>query len=146
MPSPKFNKFRAAMDVLQRGRDALMDELADTVLDQADDLLEGGFLFHEFLENQGTRLHFLCLLLSQLEQSADLLDESRSCEAGAETAPDALPGPTIDEFEAPEDESPRPARKRRSKPRSSSTSTSPRGRGGKKLPRQSSPEGTPDDA
>ena len=30
---------------------------------------------NEFLETQGTRLHFLSLLVSQLEQSADALDE-----------------------------------------------------------------------
>jgi hypothetical protein len=68
------NKFRLAIDVLQRGRDTLVDALADDVLDQADDLVDGGFAFNEFLEAQGTRLHFLCLLLAQLEQSADAHD------------------------------------------------------------------------
>ncbi len=145
MSSPEFNKYRAAIEVLQRGRDSLMDELAETVLDQADDLLEGGFLFHEFLENQGTRLHFLCLLLSQLEQSAEVLDEAQAIEAINQPEPEIEV--EIEEIEPP------PARKRRSKPRStssasSSSSTTPsRPRGGKKLQqRQSSREGSPDDA
>lgn len=76
MPDTTFNKYRAAIQVLQKGRDVLIDSLAEEVLSQADDLLEGGFLFNEFLEAQGTRLHFLSLLVSQLEQSADLLDET----------------------------------------------------------------------
>ena len=71
-----FNKYRAAIQVLQRGRDVLVESLAEEILAQADDLLDGGFLFNEFLEAQGTRLHFLSLLVSQLEQSADALDEA----------------------------------------------------------------------
>ena len=51
--------------------------LADDILDQAENLVEGGFLFNEFLETQGTRLHFLGLMVAQLEQSADILDEAR---------------------------------------------------------------------
>jgi hypothetical protein len=69
------NKYRDAVQILQRGRDLLVESLADDILDQADDLVEGGFAFNEFLETQGTRLHFLGLLLAQLEQSADTLDE-----------------------------------------------------------------------
>ncbi len=76
MPHNHFNKYRAAIEVLQRGRDSLVESLAEEVLAQEDDLLEGGFLFNEFLEAQGTRLHFLSLLVSQLEQSADALDEA----------------------------------------------------------------------
>jgi hypothetical protein len=75
MPDNTFNKYRAAIQILQRGRDVLVEALAEEVLAQADDLLEGGFLFNEFLEAQGTRLHFLSLLVSQLEQSADALEE-----------------------------------------------------------------------
>ena len=75
MSDTSYNKYRAAIQVLQRGRDVLVDSLADDVLSPADDLLEGGFLFNEFLEAQGTRLHFLSLLVSQLEQSADALEE-----------------------------------------------------------------------
>jgi hypothetical protein len=75
MSDTSFNKYRAAIQILQRGRDVLVDSLADEVLSQADDLLDGGFLFNEFLEAQGTRLHFLSLLVSQLEQSADALEE-----------------------------------------------------------------------
>ncbi len=76
MPDREFNKFRAAIEVLQRGRDSLVETLAEEVLSQEDDLLDGGFLFNEFLEAQGTRLHFLSLLVSHLEQSADAFDES----------------------------------------------------------------------
>jgi hypothetical protein len=72
------NKYRAAIEVLQRGRESLVESLAEEVLAQEDDLLEGGFYFNEFLEAQGTRLHFLSLLVSQLEQSADSLDEANS--------------------------------------------------------------------
>lgn len=78
MSHPNPNKYRAAIEILQRGRETLVDALADEVLDQEDDLLEGGFYFNEFLETQGTRLHFLSLLVSQLEQSADTLDESNA--------------------------------------------------------------------
>ena len=75
MPHSRTNKYRDAIRVLQRGRDVLVENLADEVLDQAEDLSEGGFQFNEFLESQGTRLHFLCLLVAQLEQSAESLDE-----------------------------------------------------------------------
>jgi hypothetical protein len=70
-----FNKYRAAIQVLMKGRDLLVGDLAEDVLAQQDDLLDGGFLFNEFLESQGTRLHFLSLLVAQLEQSADTFDE-----------------------------------------------------------------------
>jgi hypothetical protein len=72
-----FNKYRSAVGVLQRGRDVLVEELANEVLDREDELVEGGFLLNEFLEAQGTRLHFLSLIVSQLEQSAEALDEAR---------------------------------------------------------------------
>jgi len=75
MPDQGFNKYRAAIEVLQRGREALVETLAEEVLSQEEDLLDGGFLFNEFLEAQGTRLHFLSLLVSHLEQSADALEE-----------------------------------------------------------------------
>src|SRR5262249_46593189 len=71
-----------------RGRDLLVDSLADDVLDQADDFVEGGFAFNEFLETQGTRLHFLSLLVAQLEQSAETLDEAQ-----APPPPPPLPAP-----------------------------------------------------
>jgi len=82
------NKYRAAIEVLQRGRDVLIDALADDVLDQAEDLVEGGFLFNEFLEGQGTRLHFLSLLVSQLEQSAEALDEVQTAPPPPPPAPE----------------------------------------------------------
>ena len=81
MSHTEFNKYRAAVEVLQRGRDLMVDDLADEILDQSDDLLEGGFQFHELLETQGTRLHFLSLLVQQLEQSADAFDEAQAATA-----------------------------------------------------------------
>ncbi len=70
------NKYRTAIDILMSGRDVLIGSLADDILDQAEDLVEGGFQFNEFLETQGTRLHFLGLMIAQLEQSADTFDEA----------------------------------------------------------------------
>ena len=70
------NKFRAAIEILMSGRDVLIGALADDILAQADNLVDGGFLFNKFLESQGTRLHFLGLMVAQLEQSADVLDEA----------------------------------------------------------------------
>lgn len=69
------NKYRAALEVLQKGRDRMVENLADEVLDQGEDLVSEGYRFNEFLETQGTRLHFLTMLLCQLELSADALDE-----------------------------------------------------------------------
>jgi hypothetical protein len=70
------NKYRAAMEILLQGRDQLVESLADDVLDQKENLLDGGFQFHEFLESQGARLHFLGLILGHLEQSAELVEEA----------------------------------------------------------------------
>ena len=75
MPLSSQNKFRAAIEVLQRGRDALVEGMADEINEQGLDLIEGGYQFNEFLESQGTRLHFLGLLIGQLEFSADALEE-----------------------------------------------------------------------
>jgi len=97
--SELFNKYRAAIEVLQKGRDVLVEAMADEILDQGEDLVDGGFQFNEFLESQGTRLHFLSLLVGQLEQSAETLDE-------ALTAPPPPPPPKT------------PARKRSPRPRS----------------------------
>jgi hypothetical protein len=69
------NKYRAAMEILLQGRDQLVETLADDVLDQQENLLDGGFQFHEFLESQGARLHFLGLILGHLEQSAEMVEE-----------------------------------------------------------------------
>jgi hypothetical protein len=90
MSVPKFNKFRAAIEILQRGRDQIVDVLADDVLDNCEDMMESGYAFNEFLEGQGTRLHFLALLVQQLEQSADALDETW---AAAESPPPERPAP-----------------------------------------------------
>ena len=53
-----------------------MKDLSEEILDRAEDFTEGGFLFQEFLENQGTKLHFLYLMVSQLEQSSDAFEEN----------------------------------------------------------------------
>jgi len=82
------NKYRRAVEILQRGRDVLVDDLTNEILDREDELVGGGFLLNEFLEAQGTRLHFLCLLVSQLEQSAEGQDEVRP---SASPAPAAKP-------------------------------------------------------
>jgi hypothetical protein len=78
MSNLRVNKYRAAMEVLERGRDLLVESLADSVLDQEENIVEGGFQFHEFLETQGARLHFLGLILGHLDQSAEMLEESRA--------------------------------------------------------------------
>jgi hypothetical protein len=71
------NKYRAAIDALQRGRELVVDELAEEILERwADTMIEEGPTFHEFVESQGTRLHFLSLMVSQLEQSAQAYEES----------------------------------------------------------------------
>ena len=75
MPDQPLNKYRAAIEILLQGRDQLVDCLADDVLDQQENLLDGGFQFHEFLESQGARLHFLGLILGHLEQSAEMVEE-----------------------------------------------------------------------
>jgi hypothetical protein len=75
MPDMPHNKYRSAIEILQRGRDLLVESLADDVLDQQENLLEGGFQFHEFLESQGARLHFLGLLMGHLEQSAEFYED-----------------------------------------------------------------------
>src|SRR5262249_15061572 len=84
-----FNKYRAAIELLQRGRDGLVDDLADEINEQRDELQVGTYLFNEMLETQGTRLHFLGLLISQLEQSADAFDEAQSPPQSAPTKPPA---------------------------------------------------------
>jgi hypothetical protein len=76
MSEPNENKYRAAIEILQQGREILVGAMADEIIEQGSDLIDGGYLFNEFLESQGTRLHFLSLLVGQLEQSADALDEA----------------------------------------------------------------------
>ena len=107
MLEPSFNKFRAAIDILQKGREAIVDALADEILDQGDGLTGVSYQFNEFVELQGTRLHFVTLLLSQLEQSAEA-EEMRAA--------------------------PPPKARSKKKPRT------------KKLPQQSSKEGSTDEA
>lgn len=69
------NRFQLAIDILQKGREVLVRDLADQIIDREEDFVEGGFLFQEFLENQGSKLHFLYLMISQLEQSAEQFEE-----------------------------------------------------------------------
>ncbi|MFO0959131.1 MAG: hypothetical protein U0800_17165 [Isosphaeraceae bacterium] len=77
MPSnSESSKYRAAIEVLQKGRDVLVESMTLEILDQGEEFAEGGFLFQEFLETHGTRLHFLSLLVAQLEQSAEMAEES----------------------------------------------------------------------
>ena len=85
-----FNKYRAAMDILQRSHDSLVEGLAEEVLDQQETLLEGGFQLHEFLESQGARLHFLGLIMGHLEQSAEILEEETMRQQQAELKADSL--------------------------------------------------------
>jgi hypothetical protein len=75
------NKYRAAIEALQRGRDLVVDDVADDILDRwADSMIEGGYAFGEFIESQGTRLHFLGLLIAQLEQSAEAYEDALAAE------------------------------------------------------------------
>jgi len=75
------NKYRAAIEALQRGRDLVVEDVADDILDRwADSMIEGGYAFGEFIESQGTRLHFLGLLISQLEQSAEAYEDALAAE------------------------------------------------------------------
>ncbi|WP_169974992.1 hypothetical protein [Tautonia rosea] len=57
----------------------MLDQMADQVLTMADDFAEGGFQVNEFLEMHGSRLHFLCLMISQFE----MLRETRNTELKA---------------------------------------------------------------
>ncbi len=75
-PDQPVNQFQKAVEVLQKGREVLMRDLSEEILDRAEDFTEGGFLFQEFLENQGTKLHFLYLMVSQLEQSSEAFEEN----------------------------------------------------------------------
>lgn len=76
MPHGQFNKYRAAIEVLQRRREFLVDELADEIVDQGDEIGFDTYTFNELVETQGTRLHFLGLMISHLEQSADSFEEA----------------------------------------------------------------------
>lgn len=110
--SEPFNKFRAAIEILQKGRDVLVEALAEEVLSEGEDLAEGGFLFNEFLEAQGTRLHFLGLIVAQLEQSAEMFEENQRAAAPpvyAEQEPEPEPEVEV----VPEPEPAKPVVKRR---------------------------------
>ena len=41
MPDSPVNKYRAAIEVLHRGRDLLVESLADDILEQHENLMEG---------------------------------------------------------------------------------------------------------
>lgn len=85
MPHDLFNKYRLAIDLLQRRRDSLVEELADEIVDHGDDFGFDAYTFNELLETQGTRLHFLGLMISQLEQSADSFEEAQPAPPAAKT-------------------------------------------------------------
>jgi len=95
MPDLPVNKFRAAIEVLHRGRDLLVEGLADDILEQHENLVEGGFQFHEFLETHGARLHFLGLIVGHLEQSAEFLDEIQAHSARPQPLPPKPAGPRV---------------------------------------------------
>ncbi len=117
------NKYRAAIDLLQKGRDVLVDGLTEEVLDRGEDIAEGGFLFHEFLETQGTRLHFLSLIVSQLEQSAEIAEEAERM-----ASVHAVPVPLIESETI--DGPPMPAKRRRGRAKPKKlTEASTEGRG-----------------
>jgi len=78
MNAHNYNKYRDAIAVLERGRDSMVDTMADEIIDQGDELPYGGYLLNELLETQGTRLHFLSLLIGQLELSAEALEEAQA--------------------------------------------------------------------
>jgi hypothetical protein len=80
MKHTKPNKYRSALEILHQGKDVLLDTLADDIIHQGSNLIEGGFLFNEFLEVQGSRLHFLALMVCQLEEAAHAKEEKASVE------------------------------------------------------------------
>ncbi len=73
------DKLSAAIEVLNQVRGSMLDQMADQVLTMADDFADGGFQVNEFLEMHGSRLHFLCLMISQFE----MLRETRVSEQKA---------------------------------------------------------------
>lgn len=79
-PRREPNKFRKALAILNRGRDVMVSQLADDILDHEEEYAEGGFLFVDFLESQGARLQFACVIAGQLEQAAVAMEE-REAEA-----------------------------------------------------------------
>ena len=98
-----FNKFRAAVEVLQRGKSSMVENLAEEILTQGDDLTDNPFMFNEFVESQGTRLHFLTMLMGQLEHMADQFDEQSADRAMSEA---------FDESTEPSQEAPVPKKRR----------------------------------
>jgi len=65
-------KYRAAIGVLNRARESMLDSLADTILEMDGEFRQGGFQVNEFLEVHGSRLHFLCLMISQFEMAVEM--------------------------------------------------------------------------
>lgn len=78
-PDHSADKLSAAIEVLNQVRGSMLDQMADQVLTMADDFADGGFQVSEFLEMHGSRLHFLCLMISQFE----MLRETRISEQKA---------------------------------------------------------------
>ena len=119
MSDIQFNKFRAAVEVLQKGRDQIVESIADDVLDQGEDLvLEGGYMFHEFLENQGTRLHFLGLLDSTIGAVGRDARRAHAPPPHLRTSAVAVPFPRRSRASLGPRSSPASARRRRPRTRS----------------------------
>lgn len=73
--SPRANKYRRALAILNQARDVMVEGLADEILDNTEEFAEGGFLFHEFLESRGPRLQFLGIVGGFLEYAAEQFDD-----------------------------------------------------------------------
>lgn len=100
-PNRPVNRYQKAVEVLQKGREVMMRDLTEEILDRAEDFTEGGFLFQEFLENQGTKLHFLYLMINQLEQSAEAQEETiRKAMQATERKSKKLPKPKTEKSAA----------------------------------------------
>lgn len=82
-PARSPETIRKALAVLNRARESILDQMADTVLSMDEEFSEGGFQVNEFLEVHGSRLHFLCLLISQFE----MLGEARSLDRDSRDRP-----------------------------------------------------------
>jgi len=127
---PPDDKFRTAVEVLNEARRRLLENMADRVLELADEFVEGGFRINEFLETDGTRLHLITLVISQFELMAEAI---RPCGSEVDEEPDSQAEPDSDESFVMEDEpdamrrgaetADRPRRSSRAKPKPKPGST-----------------------
>ncbi|QDV33105.1 hypothetical protein [Tautonia plasticadhaerens] len=110
-PARSPDRLRAAIEVLNRARESILDQMADTVLSMDEEFSEGGFQVNEFLEVHGSRLHFLCLLISQFEmlsdaRSLDAVARDRPREKRARRRDESKPAPSASASPAGEDAPP----------------------------------------